>query len=151
MSEFDDILGEATDDSVEIDFSGATELKPHEPGWYAVTLEELETKDETGKQLTARKSGDPKIVFHFKPDAGGPAIRRHVPIVGKGAGIARQTLTALGVAVEGDKLKVSRSALIGKRCEAQLAIQLDQDTQEPTNFNEIKKVRPLKTDTPASI
>lgn len=127
-------IGEALDDNVVPDFSGAREggdFGPIEVGDYEAVV------DEAGPHTS--KAGNATAKLRFKIVEGeknaGRVFFRHCPLAGAGSGILRDTVTALGVTVESGK-KFSLGQLIGKHAVITIAYQKGDDTQQ-----EIKRVK----------
>jgi hypothetical protein len=135
--DLDDIVGGAAgEDEVIVDFSGAIDFDALPKGRYNAKV----LKAEPG----ASKSGNPKIKWTFGiTDAAfaGRQVIRHTPTTGKGSGLTKQVLKAIGLAKDGEQIRFRPSEAIGKECQVDLIIQLD-DAGNETDFNEVKKVLP---------
>ncbi len=143
-----DTLANATSDEVDIDFSGAGEslgdLQNNPPGTYNVRVSECE--------VGTSGSGNPKVVFVFELDQKNegcwPSERRHCPTSGKGSGILKDTLAALGydiAAIESGKERFKPSSALGRQ-----AIIVVGPQKDKPEYNEIKKIKAVPGAKPAA-
>lgn len=119
-------------DEVEIDFSGAVDFDPIPDGNYTARV----LKCEAGLS----KSGNPKLAWTFgltEDGFVGRQLIRHTPTTGKGSGLAKQAMKALGFDTQGDRVRFKPSAAVGKDCI--LVVGKQKDNPE---YNEIKRVNP---------
>lgn len=137
MADLDSILETASSDDVVIDFSEAVDFDLLPDGDYSALIESAEQ----GKS----KEGNPKIVWKFVIQSGpetagkvaGRILFRHTPITGKGAGLAKQVIKAIGGNVDGDRIQFKLSSAKGKG----VVLVVGKQKDDP-NFNEIKRVKP---------
>lgn len=139
MPSLDEIVaGGGTDEEVLVDLSGAVEFERVPDGEYQATISDVEAG--------VSKEGNPKLTWTFVITDEGPAharqMLRHTPTTGKGAGLTKQVLKALGVDTDAPELRVRPSSYVGKN------VTLVVGEQKGTEFSEIKKVRPPKSDNP---
>lgn len=138
MSALDKIVGSGTsnddDDIVDVDFSGAIEFGKLDGEYEAVVV---------AANPGTSKAGNPKIEFVFEVTStkGKGALRtRHAPTTGRGAGLCKQVLKALGHDTSEPKARFKLSSMIGKPVVLTMGPQKDND-----EFDEIKSVRAPKT------
>lgn len=132
MPSLDDIInGTAGDtDEVVLDFSGAVDFDPIPDGAYAAKV--LNVVSGTSK------AGAPKLEWTFGiTDAPhvGRQIKRHTPTTGKGSGLAKQVLKALGIDTSDPTVRFRPSQAVGEA--VVLIIGRQKDNQD---YNEIKRV-----------
>lgn len=106
-----EVIAEAMKDEVVVDFSGASEgFVTVPPGTYEVIVKLAE--------VGRSKADLPKVVFQFEVtepgEFQGQTLFKHCPAAGKGSGILRDTLSALGVKIE-DGQSFKPSTTKGKR------------------------------------
>lgn len=135
MPSLDDIVaGAGGDDEVELDFSGAVEFDAIAEGTYAAVVKDCVPG--------LSKKQEPKLTWTFVVTEEGPAkgrqLMRHTPTRGKGSGLSKQVIKAIGGDVSQTQTKFKPSSAAGKHVILEVGI------QEGTDFNEIKKVRPAK-------
>lgn len=137
MPDLDSILNNATADEVVIDFSESADFDLLADGEYTAAIESVEAG--------LAKSGGPKLVWKFVIESGpeaagkveGRILFRHTPTTGKGAGLAKQCIKAIGGNADGDKVQFKMSSAKGKRVVLVVGKQKDNP-----DFNEIKRVKP---------
>jgi hypothetical protein len=139
MASLDEVLNNATTDEVEIDFSSAVSFDPLPPGTYVLEIESVEPG--RSKPTAEAPNGNPKLTWKFVVVDGehtGRVLFRHSPTSGKGSGLTKDVLRALGVqGLDSPQVKFKMSTAIGQRVIADVVLQKDNE-----NFNEIKKLRP---------
>lgn len=133
MPSLDDIVaGAGADEEVDLDFSEATAFEPLVKGRYAATIKDC-VPGTSG-------AGNPKLTWTFVvTDApyAGRQLMRHTPTKGKGSGLSKQVIKAIGQDTSQTSMKFRPSSAAGKE------VLLDVDIQEDNpDFNEIKKVLP---------
>lgn len=113
MGLLDDIVNDALDDEVDVDFSGAKEGDYDDvPHAEYVWVVESAKKDSSSK-------GDPAVVITFviaEGECAGKKKSKFCMLVGGGSGITRQVLRALGFAVDSDSFRLKLGELAGRRC-----------------------------------
>ncbi len=147
MASLDEVLNNATTDEVDIDFSSAVTFEPLPPGTYVLEIESVEPG--RSKATADAPTGNPKLVWKFVVIGGefeGRVLFRHSPTTGKGSGLTKDVLRALGVqGLDSPQVKFKMSTAVGQRVEADVVIQKDNE-----DFNEIKKLRPVAPAAPAA-
>lgn len=117
-------------DEVDIDFSGAVEFDPIPADDYIAVIEEVEPG------LSKQKA--PKLTWKFRITEGphaGRKLMRHTPTTGKGSGLTKQVLKAIGQDTSDKRVKFRPSSAVGQ------TVLLVVGMQEGTDFNEIKRVK----------
>ncbi|HXJ69369.1 MAG TPA: hypothetical protein VNM39_10720 [Verrucomicrobiae bacterium] len=136
----EDVLNNATNDEVEIDFSGAVDFAPVPAGEYDAVIKTVEPK---AAGASAKNPGAPLAKFEFVVTEEGPAHNRHffvyASLTGAGAGRTKEILRAIGVPVEGDKIRFKLSNAVGQPVRL-VILNLGEDAEYP---NEVKKVKPF--------
>ncbi len=132
--DFTSLIDQATDDTVDLDFSEAVEF-----GQFTAS-NVLAVVSEAKRGTT--KAGAPKIAWQFtiiEGEHSGRKLFRHTPTTGKGAGLAREVIEATGCEVPDPKgrLRISLSDAVGREVRIDVRPQKDSD-----DFNEVVKVRP---------
>ncbi len=147
MASLDEVLNNATTDEVDIDFSSAVTFEPLPPNTYVLEIESVEPG--RSKPTADAPQGNPKLVWKFVVIGGefeGRVLFRHSPTTGKGSGLTKDVLRALGVqGLDSPQVKFKMSTAVGQRVEADVIIQKDNE-----DFNEIKKLRPVAPVAPAA-
>lgn len=127
----DDIVsGAGQDEEVELDFSGAIEFDPVPADTYPAVIKDCVPG--------TSKAGEPKLTWTFILSEGkfaGRQLMRHTPTKGKGSGLSKQVMKAIGVDVNNVTTKFRPSTAAGKH------VLLEVGIQEGTEFNEIKRVK----------
>lgn len=138
MPSLDEVLNNATNDEIEVDFSAAVNFAAVPEGDYTAVIESVESG--RTKPTADNPEGNPKVVFRFKVVDEGPAkgrvFFRHAPTTGKGAGLTKEVLRAIGVPVDGDRIRFRLSQAVGAKLT--LHVTLDESKDYP---NEVKKVK----------
>lgn len=138
MASLDEVLNNATTDEVEIDFSSAVSFEPLPENTYVLEIESVEPG--RSKPTAESPTGNPKLVWKFvvvEGDQTGRVLFRHSPTSGKGSGLTKDVLRALGVGnLDSPKVKFKMSTAVGQRVIADVILQKDN-----ADFNEIKKLR----------
>ena len=131
------IINNATTDEVEVDFSGAVDFTPLAPGTYDAVIESVEP-GVSGPN--SKNPGSPKLIWKFvvtEEPYVGRVLFRHSPTTGKGAGLTKDVLRAIGVpGLDQPNVKFKLSSAPGKAVSLEVTIQADNP-----NFNEIKGVK----------
>lgn len=140
MASLDDIVaGVGNDEEVELDFSGAVEFEPIAVGDYRAVVKECVSG--VSKPSAASPQGNPKLVWTFviteEGSAKGRQQMRHTPTTGKGSGLSKQVLKAVGEDITATQIKVKPAKYVGKEVILSIGI------QDGTEFNEITKVKPV--------
>lgn len=134
----DAVLQGATTDEVDVDFSGAVDFSPLRKGRYPAVIESVEP-GVSGPN--SKNPGAPKLVWKFVVIEGeyeGRVLFRHSPTTGKGAGLTKDVLRAIGVpGLDNPNIKFKMSTAVGQK------VYLDVDFQKDNaKFNEITDVLP---------
>lgn len=128
-----DVLAEALDDVVEVDFSGAKSADPL-PVDVPMLMEVVKCEP------SMSQAGNRMVVFHFSPvdsEESWRVFRQYSATSGAGAGFFRSTAKALGF--DTDTMKTFKcSDAVGRRAMATLRMQEDSDI-----FQEIAKLAPV--------
>lgn len=129
MNEFNEMLSNAVNDEVVIDFSGSTDFEPLPDGTFKATIVEATP--------VTSKAGNPclKFVFEIAHKGGVYKRTRTAPISGKGAGLAKEVLKAAGLNVEGTSMRLKPSSVVGKKVDVTIAPQ-----KNNPEYQEIRKV-----------
>lgn len=134
----EDVLNNATNDEVEIDFSAAVDFEAVPAGEYVAEIISVEPTKASEK---AKVPGAPLAKFTFKVTDDGPVKNRqffvHASLTGAGAGRTKEVLRAIGVPVEGDKIKFRLSQAVGQVVTL-VILNRGEDAEYP---NEVKKVK----------
>ncbi len=148
MASLDEVLNNATSDEVEIDFSSAVSFEALPTGTYVLEIESVEQG--VSKPKPPATVGNPKLVWKFVVVEGahtGRVLFRHSPTTGKGSGLTKDVLKALGVGdLDNPKVKFKMSTAVGQRVIADVIPQKDNE-----DFNEIKKLRPYVANAAAAL
>lgn len=136
----DDVLSNATNDEVEVDFSAAVDFEAVPAGDYVAEIIEV-SPTKAGEK--AKNPGAPLAKFVFKVTEDGPAKNRqffvYANLTGAGAGRTKELLRAIGVAVEGEKITFRLSQAVGQTV-VLVVLNHGEDAEYP---NEVKKVKPF--------
>lgn len=149
MGKLDDVVKEAKgaapvdDDEIEVDFSGAVDFTPVAVGKYQAVLVKHESKP--------TQAGDPAMRWQYEIIAAadedgeeyvGRKLTRTLMLVGKGAGITRETLRAHGVECENDQIRVSPGKVIAAAVPVEITVKHRKGTgdYEGRIFEDIEKV-----------
>ncbi len=135
----EDVLNNATNDEVEIDFSAAVDFAPVPAGNYVAVIKSVEP---VKAGASAKTPGAPLAKFEFVVSDEGPAKGRHffvyASLTGAGAGRTKEILRALGVAVEGDKIKFRLSQAVGQS--VLLVIAFNEGAEYENEVSKVKAV-----------
>lgn len=136
--EFSDMLSQATDDTIDLDFSEAVEFGQ----FSAENVLAVVSEAKRGVVKSGDNAGKPKVVWQFTIIEGEHSGRkefRHTPLTGKGAGLAREIIEATGCEVpdKKGKLRISLSDAVGAEVRITVRPQKKSD-----DFNEVVRVRP---------
>lgn len=142
MPSLDEIVGGAapagaagsSDEEIVLDFTEALASGDYEVGRWPAVVKEC--------YAGTSNEGNPKLVWEFEFTDGpnkGRVMKRSTPTTGKGSGISRQTIKALGFETEGEKVNFRPSAAKGRACEVEVRQQ-----KNNTDFQEISRVYPAK-------
>ncbi len=134
MPSLDDIVNGADGglDEIVLDFSGAVDFDPIPDGTYeAKVLNVIANKS---------KGGNPKLEWTFGITEAphiGRQMKRHTPTTGKGSGLSKQVLKALGVDTSATNVTFKPSQAVGQAISLVVGRQKDN-----ADYNEIKRVNP---------
>lgn len=143
MASLDDVLADATSDEVEVDFSAAVSFENLPTGTYGFEIEECEP-GASGEN--AKNPGAPLLVWKFVVIDGehtGRTMFRHSPITGKGSGLTKEVLKAIGVPdLDNPSIKFKRSTVIGQKLTGDVRPQKGED-----DYVELVKLRAYEAPT----
>lgn len=144
--DLDTALNQATADEVAIDFSGAVDFSPLPDGPYVAEIESVEP-GVSGQN--SKNPGAPKLVWKFVVIDGphtGRVLFRHSPTTGKGAGLTKDVLRAIGVpGLDSANIVFKMSSAVGQKVVLDVTRQKDNE-----NFNEIKSLKAYVPAAPAT-
>lgn len=119
-----------SEDEVLLDFTEAVEGGKYENGtWPAVVSECYPDTSREGNPVLRWK-----YVFTDGPNKN-REIQRSTPTTGKGAGISKKAIKALGFALEGDKASFKPSSAKGRACRLEIT-----DQKNNSDFSEVHNV-----------
>jgi hypothetical protein len=148
MASLDEVINNATSDEVDIDFSSAVSFEALPKDRYLLEIESVESG--MSKPKADAPQGNPKLVWKFVVVDGehaGRVVFRHSPTTGKGSGLTKDVLRALGVgSLDSPQVKFKMSSAVGQRVYADVQPQSDND-----KYSEITSLYPYTPAAPVDL